>query len=68
MFVDVMLKFVGVMNISQVQKIRFVVKIFRSSSNQFLVIFIRSSKLASMNQEKKIFNKAQFLCEATKTN
>ena len=66
MFVDVMLKFAGVMNISQVQKIRFVVKIFRSSSNQFLVIFIRSSELASMNQD--IFNKAQFLCEATKTN
>ena len=40
--------FVGVMNFGQVQKIRFiVVKIFQSNSNQFLVILIQSSKLAS---------------------
>ena len=40
--------FVGVMNFGQVQKIRFfVVKIFWSNSNKFLVILIRSSKLAS---------------------
>ena len=39
---------VGVANFGQIQKIRFVVvKIFRSNSNQFLVILIRSSKLAS---------------------
>ena len=49
MFVGVMLMFVGVMNFGQVQKIRFVVvKIFRSNSNQFLVILIWSSELASL--------------------
>ena len=49
MFVGVMLMFVGVMNFGQVKKIRFfVVKIFRSNSNQFLVILIWSSELASI--------------------
>ena len=59
MFVDVMnfgqvqkirflvVKIVDVMSFGQVQKIRFVVKIFWSNSNQFLVILIRSSELAS---------------------
>ena len=60
MFVDVMnfgqvqkirflvVKIVDVMSFGQVQKIRFVVvKNFWSNSNQFLVILIRSSELAS---------------------
>ena len=51
MFVGVMLIFVGVMNFGQVQKIRFVVvKIFWSNSNQFSVILIWSSELASLLQ------------------
>ena len=42
------LMLVGVMNFGQIQKVRFViVKIFWSYSNQFLVILIRSSSLAS---------------------
>ena len=42
-FFGVKLMFVGVGNFGQVKKIRFVgVKIFRSNSNQFLVIFIWS--------------------------
>ena len=42
------LMLVGVMNFGQIQKIMFVVvKIFWSNSNQFLVILIWSSKLAS---------------------
>ena len=46
------LLFVGVMNLGQVKKIRFVVvKIFRSYSNQFLVILIKSSELASTLQK-----------------
>ena len=45
----VKLMFVGVTNFGQIQKIRFVVvKIFQSYSNQFLVISIWSSKLASI--------------------
>ena len=49
MFVCVMLMFVSVMNFGQVQKIRFVVvEIFWLNSNQFLVILIRSSELASL--------------------
>ena len=47
-FFGVNLMFVGVMNFSQVQKIRFnVVNVFWSNFNQFLVILIRSSELAS---------------------
>ena len=47
LFVSVMFMFVGVMNFSHVQKIRFViVKICWSNSNQFLVILIWSSELA----------------------
>ena len=47
-FLGVKLMFVGVANFSQIKKIRFViVNIFRSYSNQFLVILIRSSKFAS---------------------
>ena len=47
-FLGVKLMFVGVANFGQTQKIRFViVKIFQSYSNQFSVILIRSSKLAS---------------------
>ena len=43
-FLGVKLMFVGVMNLGQIQKIRFmVVNIFRSYSNQFLVILIWSS-------------------------
>ena len=48
MFVGVMWMLIGVMNLGQVQKIRFiVVKIFWSNSNQFLAILIWSSELAS---------------------
>ena len=47
-FLGVKLLFVGVMNFGQIKKIRFVVvNIFRSNSNQFSVILIRSSKLAT---------------------
>ena len=47
-FLGVKLMFVGVANFGQTQKIRFiVVKIFWSYSNQFWVILIWSSKLAS---------------------
>ena len=47
-FFGVKLMFVSVMNFGQVQKICFVVvKNFWSNSNQFLVIFIWSSELAS---------------------
>ena len=57
-FWGVKLMYVGVMNYSQVQKIRFiVVKIFWSNSNQFLVISIRSSELASLKHQNKITQK-----------
>ena len=47
-FFGVKLMSVGVVNFGQVQKVRFVgVKIFRSCSNQFSVMLIRSSQLAS---------------------
>ena len=53
--------FVGVMSLGQIKKIRFVfVKIYRSNSNQFLVILIRSSNLASL--------KAQFMDIVIKSN
>ena len=52
MFVGVILMFVGVMNFGQVQKIRLaVVKFFWSNSNQFLVILIWSSELASKKRK-----------------
>ena len=48
-FLGVKLMFVSVMNFDQVQKIKFVlVKNFWSNSNQFSVILIRSSELASI--------------------
>ena len=47
-FFGVKLMFVGVMNFGQVQEIRFVVMtFFWSYSNQFSVVLIRSSELAS---------------------
>ena len=47
-FLGVKLMSVGVMNFGQTQKIRFVVvKKFQSYSNQFLVILIWSSEVAS---------------------
>ena len=50
-FLGVKLMFVGGVNLGQVQKIRFfVVKIFRSNSDQFLVILIWSSELALQNK------------------
>ena len=49
-FLGVKLMFVSVMNFGQIQKIRFVVvKIFWSNSNQFSVILIGSSELASIS-------------------
>ena len=51
------LMFVRVMNFGQNQKIMFVVvKIFWSNYNQFLVILICSSKLASKQSQKPIFH------------
>ena len=48
MCVGIMLMLIGVMNLGQVQKTRYViVKIFWSNSNQFLAILIWSSELAS---------------------
>ena len=56
-FLGVKLMFVGVANFGQIQKIRFVVvKICWLYSNEFLVILIRSSKLASEKWQKKYFN------------
>ena len=51
-FWGVKIMFVGIMNFGQIQKIRFVVvKIFWSNSNQFLVILIWSSAVASFISE-----------------
>ena len=55
-FLGVKLMFVGVTNFGQIKKIRFVVvvKIFWSYSNQFSVILIWSSKLASYFMQIKL--------------
>ena len=58
-FLGEKLMFVSVMNFDQIKKIRFVVvKIFWSCSNQFSVILIWSSELASL---KLVFDKIRFL-------
>ena len=54
-FLGVKLMFVGVMNFGQIKKIRFVlVKIFWSNSNQFSVILIGSSELASFYSQRNV--------------